>query len=191
MQYLDKLTKKMQEAGYSAEQINDVKESIFKSGMDESWVTELVSSMGDADETAAMLLENLSSISKDWDVDINLKVHGELPQMPTQSYGQWKNDQMQKEYGHAKGLNTVPYDNYLASLHRGEMVLTKSQARQYREGGSGGGVDISAMAASIVAAVREGMAGASVNSYLDGKGVTDNVNRRTSNKLRARRFSMA
>lgn len=93
--------------------------------------------------------------------------------------------------GNAKGVPTVPYDDYLTRLHRGEMVLTKSQARQYREGGSGGGVDISAMAASIVAAVREGMAGASVNSYLDGKGVTDNVNRRTSNKLRARRFSMA
>ena len=37
---------------------------------------------------------------------------------------------------HAKGLWDVPYDNYLAALHRDEMVLTASQARDYREGKS-------------------------------------------------------
>lgn len=37
---------------------------------------------------------------------------------------------------HAKGLWDVPYDNYLAALHRDEMVLTASQARDYREGNS-------------------------------------------------------
>lgn len=37
---------------------------------------------------------------------------------------------------HAKGLWDVPYDNYIASLHRDEMVLTASQAREYREGGT-------------------------------------------------------
>ena len=36
---------------------------------------------------------------------------------------------------HAKGLWDVPYDDYLASLHRDEMVLTASQAREYRDGG--------------------------------------------------------
>ena len=30
---------------------------------------------------------------------------------------------------HAKGLRTVPYDNYAALLHRGERILTASQAR--------------------------------------------------------------
>lgn len=34
----------------------------------------------------------------------------------------------------AKGNWNVPYDDYLSRLHRGEMVLTASQARQYREG---------------------------------------------------------
>ena len=34
---------------------------------------------------------------------------------------------------HAKGLWDVPYDDYLAALHRDEMVLTASQARDYRE----------------------------------------------------------
>ena len=35
---------------------------------------------------------------------------------------------------HAGGLAYVPYDNYPASLHRGETVLTAQEARDYREG---------------------------------------------------------
>ena len=46
----------------------------------------------------------------------------------------------------AKGNWSVPYDNYPSLLHRGEMVLTKSQARKYREGG---GNDSSAVVAAI------------------------------------------
>lgn len=90
----------------------------------------------------------------------------------------------------AKGDWSVPYDDYITRLHRGEMVLTKSQARQYREGNSGN-IDIAGLAASIVAAVREGMAGASVNSYLDGRNVTKRVNRRNTNTEKARRFVTA
>lgn len=41
----------------------------------------------------------------------------------------------------AKGLWNVPYDDYLASLHRDEMVLTASQARDFREG-YGGNLDV-------------------------------------------------
>ena len=43
---------------------------------------------------------------------------------------------------HAKGLWDVPYDDYLANLHRGEMVLTASQARDYRAGSGGGSMDV-------------------------------------------------
>ena len=39
--------------------------------------------------------------------------------------------------GQAKGDWSVPYDNYLSMLHRGEMVLTASQARRYRDGEGG------------------------------------------------------
>ena len=34
---------------------------------------------------------------------------------------------------HATGNDYVPYDNYLASLHKGEMVLTKFEADEYRQ----------------------------------------------------------
>lgn len=44
--------------------------------------------------------------------------------------------------GFAKGLDYVPYDNYLARLHEGEMVLTKAQANAYRGGQTGGGVTV-------------------------------------------------
>ena len=41
--------------------------------------------------------------------------------------------------GFASGLWNVPLDNYLAQLHRGEMVLTADQARRYRAAAASGG----------------------------------------------------
>lgn len=40
---------------------------------------------------------------------------------------------------HKRGLDYVPYDGYVAQLHRGEAVLTAPEAREYRSGGGGGG----------------------------------------------------
>lgn len=41
--------------------------------------------------------------------------------------------------GRAGGLDFVPYNNYVANLHRGEMVLTADEADAYRRGNSGEG----------------------------------------------------
>ena len=35
---------------------------------------------------------------------------------------------------HAGGLDYVPYNNYVANLHRGEMVLTSAESTEYRKG---------------------------------------------------------
>ena len=45
---------------------------------------------------------------------------------------------------HAGGLSYVPFDGYIAELHRGERVLTANEAREYRrdEKPKGGGVTI-------------------------------------------------
>lgn len=51
-------------------------------------------------------------------------------------YGAWANNYY-GSHSHAKGLWDVPYDGYVASLHRSEMVLSASQAREYRSGGLG------------------------------------------------------
>lgn len=40
---------------------------------------------------------------------------------------------------HAGGLDYVPYNNYVANLHRGEMVLTAKEAENYRRSAFGGG----------------------------------------------------
>ena len=36
--------------------------------------------------------------------------------------------------GHATGLDFVPYDNYMARLHRGESILTRAEADRWRKG---------------------------------------------------------
>lgn len=84
----------------------------------------------------------------------------------------------------AIGDSYIPYDNFPALLHRGEKVLTATEARQ-----SGQNVDLAGFEDRIEAAIRNGMANATVNSYLNGQNITDDVNRNTIRSLKARRFS--
>lgn len=42
---------------------------------------------------------------------------------------------------HANGLDYVPYNGYVAELHKGERVLTKQQNKEYNEGRTGKGGD--------------------------------------------------
>ncbi|MCI2000266.1 MAG: phage tail tape measure protein [Clostridia bacterium] len=48
----------------------------------------------------------------------------------------WKksNDSMKTDGSHRTGLESVPFDGYIAELHRGEMVLTQPEADRYRDG---------------------------------------------------------
>lgn len=88
---------------------------------------------------------------------------------------------------HAKGLYTVPFDDYKARLHRGEMVLTKSQARKYREG-AGGGFNMTGLKEDIVGAIQSGMASAYVNAIFNDRQVGTSANRYTGYKMDAGRF---
>ena len=56
---------------------------------------------------------------------------------------------------HATGLREVPYDNYLASLHKGERVLTRLEAQRYGDENYGSEVDYDRMANTIASAVAQ------------------------------------
>lgn len=90
-------------------------------------------------------------------------------------------------YTHAKGDWDVPYDNYPALLHRDEMVLTATQARQYRQGENG--IDVAGLEDRIEAAIRKGMDNVTVRSYINGREVTEEVNRNQIKALKGRRFA--
>ena len=47
---------------------------------------------------------------------------------------------------HASGLNYVPFDNYVAQLHKGEAVLTAEEAATWRAGKTAGGMSTNASA---------------------------------------------
>ena len=87
----------------------------------------------------------------------------------------------------ATGIENVPFNGFRAELHKGEMVLTASEARRMREGG--GGLNYSALQDAVRGAILEGMRGATVRSYISGRDITDDVNRNTIRQLKARRFA--
>ena len=85
----------------------------------------------------------------------------------------------------AIGDSYIPYDNFPALLHRGEKVLTATEARR----GEGGGVDLGNLEDRIERAIRAGMANATVNAYMNGRKVTQEVNRQNINDVKGRRFN--
>lgn len=178
--FYSNIAQEMQKAQFSAEEIAAAQAEITAHEEDPQWIKSYLANLSSANTDTESLAEQIAGIEGEHEVKIKITTEGSLPNLGVGD---------EDDPGFAKGLPTVPYDNFIARLHRGEMVLTASQARKYREGQNS--VDTAAFAASVVAAVREGMAGASVNSYLDGKGVTERVNRRTSNRMRARRFAPA
>ncbi len=51
---------------------------------------------------------------------------------------------------HYHGLNSVPYNGYVASMHKNEKILTAQEAKAYDEGGARGGISIAKLADSII-----------------------------------------
>lgn len=84
---------------------------------------------------------------------------------------------------YAIGSPYIPYDQP-AMLHRGERVLTATENRR----GEGTTFDFSGLEDKIIAAIKAGMDGVEVNSYLDGTLVTEKVSRNLANQLADRRY---
>lgn len=89
------------------------------------------------------------------------------------------------------GMDYVPHDNYLASLHEGEAVLTKAEATAWRRGESGGSVDLSWLPGAISASVREAVRGMAVNMNGERVGniVTDTVSQNLAQRAWEERYS--
>lgn len=96
----------------------------------------------------------------------------------------------QHDGSNAKGLGYVPYDDYLTRLHRGEMVLNKSRADDYREGNTSS-ISTREIVAAISAAVRDGLAQAEVvmDKRTVGAILTPEISRNVTNGMTARRFA--
>lgn len=109
--------------------------------------------------------ESLNSVPEDVYSTIHISTDGEKPE------------------GFAKGSWNVPYD-MPAYLHSGEMVLTKSQARRYRDGEGGSGVDYEYIGTLIGSSVKNAMS--SIFVTLDGDKVGDFTTRRTDRNIRKR-----
>ena len=90
---------------------------------------------------------------------------------------------------HASGLNYVPYDGYLAELHRGETVLNAADAEEHRSGPDGG--SLAGLAAEVGNAVRSALEG--VGIYMGAERVADLVTERVSQNIaseaRERRYA--
>jgi hypothetical protein len=85
----------------------------------------------------------------------------------------------------AKGLEYVPFDNYLAQLHEGESVLTAEEARVWRDFKRGGAavantIDYDAMGGLMRENIRPGG-----NVYLDGRIVGRVISEQQGDSLRA------
>ena len=103
---------------------------------------------------------------------------GERPQTNT-----WSTD---NDAWDAKGNWDVPWDNFKATLHRNEMVLTASQARRYRDGS--GDVDYNVLGDMIGSSIERAMG--RVNVLLSGDKVGDLTTRRIKKNINAQSASV-
>lgn len=120
---------------------------------------------------------DIENLPESKDININIHQNGELPGSENVTESK------------AAGDWYVPYDDFVARLHRGEAVLTASQARRYRNGEHGASFDMDGLVSGIIGAVQTGMAGATVNSYLNGHSINADMSKDTIRQIKSRRFA--
>lgn len=90
----------------------------------------------------------------------------------------------------ATGLDYVPYDNFVAKLHAGELILNRADATAYRAGNVGG-ISAESISQAVAVAVREALDGVGVYMGADRVGdlVTQRVSRNIAKGARAMRYA--
>lgn len=191
--FVSKLKSTLAEAGMSAEGIEAAVADIDWS-MSKEQMAEWLASLTDVKSEVEDVKNAVDETAGDYDINFHINTDGELPDVSgfadgTSSDVGW-NGGSSSGGSFAKGLWDVPYDDFAANLHRGEMVLTASQARRYRSGGGNGDIDYDVLAEKLAGAVMLGMNDVTVRSYISGRDVTDDVSRNQIRQLKARRFAL-
>lgn len=149
------------------------------------------------DDESKKKIEELKKMADEaagtYTMTFNIQQNGSIPEAPSGSSPDAKDQGYSGSYDpskfpQAKGNWMVPYDNYPSLLHRGEMVLNKSQARQFRDGEYGGGFSAGeAMSAAVEKAMSRVfvMLNGDKVGDLTTKRINKNINASSYNKLRA------
>lgn len=89
----------------------------------------------------------------------------------------------------AMGMSYVPWDGYLISAHRGEALLNRDQAHDWR--GNAGGIDTQSIADAVSGAIREAMAniGIMIDGQVAGTMMAGTVSRAIAGQVRRGRFN--
>lgn len=142
------------------------------------------------------LAKSAENAAGDYDLNFNINVNGKIPTeiLRANSYhgaaelsdrsatgGGGIRDGKTSNYYHAAGEWNIPYDDYMARLHRGEMVLSSSQARKYRN--NEGSIDYAVIGDMIGNAIGDAMS--KVYVMLNGDKVGDLTTRRIKNNINA------
>lgn len=172
-------TKAVNASAEAQEKVTELQKDIDEGKQEyEEWVATAESLYGTASETATEATS---------DVD---KLNSAIKRLPEQKQIQldiltFMNNGFLPTVKKAKGDWDVPFDMPVF-VHRGEQILTTSQARRNRDGDGIG--DIRGIRTEVAMGIRDGMTDASVNAYMDGRKVSKKIgsynSRETASKQR-------
>lgn len=144
----------LEAAGASEQEIQNVIDKMLTMG-NPGELLNFLNTLRDTESEVTTLGEKVKDVEGDYDINYHINTFGEIPNPQgtfTDTEGTVHPDPMGVFKQNAKGNWDVPYDNYAALLHRNEMVLTATQARQYREG-RGNSLDAATLAQAMRSAV--------------------------------------
>ena len=159
--FKETLKSAMTEAGFSNKEIENtfkgIEDALNKG--DVAGIQNIISNLNStsgaaqaAEDAVNAVKEAAEAAAGDYNINFNVTTTGTIPNTLYAPAGGGIAPTRPRGIKKAKGDWNIPYDNYPAILHRDEMVLTASQARQYREG-QNSGIDAATLASAMRSAV--------------------------------------